>query len=196
MQSFDPNQLATLIQALMDPASASLMAAKKAPNPNTVTSQPIVNKPSGSPQKPAWAKRMPTNGTDAARQMSMNAGMLGMPGGQVGAVRLPPVGSDAKPTMAFDPFHYGMSPNYGEATFFQQNMRGGVSPISAIAPIGVPKNWNPGVAPKPAKGGGGKDPKPGDKDPGKKPTGGDKPAGGGKVSEGGSKFNPPNYRNY
>ena len=74
--------------------------------------------------------------------MSMNAGNVAMPGGATGAVWIPRIGTDAKPTMNIDPATYGMRNNYGEAMFFQQAMNGGVAPISAFKSLGVPKNWN------------------------------------------------------
>lgn len=94
---------------------------------------------------PKWAKHLPKNGVNAARQMSMNAGNVAMPGGATGAVWIPRIGTDAKPTMNIDPATYGMRNNYGEALFFQQAMNGGVAPISAFKTLGVPKNWNPGI---------------------------------------------------
>ena len=34
----------------------------------------------------------------------------------------------------------------GEATFFQQSTRGGMTPVSAISPLGVPLTCNPFAA--------------------------------------------------
>lgn len=99
---------------------------------------------------PDWAKHLPQNGTNAARQMSMNAGRVAMPGGATGAVWIPRVGTDAQPTMDIDPATYGMRNNYGEATFFQQAMNGGVAPIAAFNSLGQPKAWNPGIPVKPS----------------------------------------------
>lgn len=105
----------------------------------TAAKKPATNTPAAD----AWRRQMPTNVTDLLRQLSVNVGELGMPGGYVGAVQLPAYGSGGTPTMTPDMLHYGQQPNLGEATFYQQSMKGGMTPIAAMSPLGVPQGWNP-----------------------------------------------------
>lgn len=135
--------------------------------------------PAQNKQPVPFSRQMPDNGRQAAQQMSLNAGRNLMPGGEVGAVRLAPYGSDKRPQMGFNPFNYGMSPNYGEATFFQEAIGGGVAPISAVKPLGVPKNWNP----KPGKGNGPKGGGPKDNGPKGNGPKGNGPKTGGNVDD-------------
>ncbi len=93
-----------------------------------------------------WRRTLPTNTTQLLRQLSYNAGEMPMPGGYVGAVQIPAYGSSAKPVNNPDMSKYGQAPGLGEATFYQQSMQGGMTPISALKPVGVPSNWNPGGA--------------------------------------------------
>lgn len=112
---------------------------------------------------PDWAKRAPTDTTELLRQLSANVGQMAMPGGPVGSVTQGPYGSGQAPQMGFDPATYGQG--NGEATFFQQSMQGGMTPIAGLAPLGVPMGWNPfGTSPatkddkkKDGGGGGGND---------------------------------------
>lgn len=91
-----------------------------------------------------WRRRNPTDNTELLRQLSFNAGEMGMPGGYVGGVQLPAYGSNLQPVSNLDPASYGRTPGYGEATFYQQSMKGGMAPISAMSPMGVPQDWKPG----------------------------------------------------
>lgn len=114
---------------------------------------------SGAPApdlRPAWAKEMPADTTQLLRQLSGNVGQMTMPGGLSGAVKIPAFGSQQQATTQFDPLTYGQQG--GEATFFAQAMNGGMTPISAISPLGVPQGWNPFNLPKTSTTG-----KPGDK---------------------------------
>lgn len=95
----------------------------------------------------AWRRSLPTDTTQLLRQLSANVGELGMPGGYVGAVQMPSYQMPGpqlpainNPNMAT----YGRQPGYGEATFYQQSMKGGMTPIAAMSPLGVPEGWNPG----------------------------------------------------
>jgi hypothetical protein len=73
---------------------------------------------------------------------------MGMPGGNVGAVQKPAFGTMGQAVIPQDMRTYGQAPNMGEATFFQQSMNGGMAPIAAMSPLGVPAGWNPlGQAP-------------------------------------------------
>jgi len=105
------------------------------------------------PQTPAWATRAPTSTTELLRQLSGNVGQMTMPGGPVGAVMQPAFGSGRPATQNMNPAMYGRQPGYGEATFFGQSMTGGMTPLSAITPLGRPKGWNPYQSPQgPKKG--------------------------------------------
>ncbi len=95
---------------------------------------------------PGWTTRQPLNTTELQRQLSANAGQMPMPNGMVGAVQQPSFGSPAQATQGIDPRTYGRKPGMGEATFFQQSTRGGMTPVSAISPLGVPLTWNPFAA--------------------------------------------------
>lgn len=92
----------------------------------------------------AWRRKMPTDTSQLLRQLSFNAGEMGMPGGYVGAVQLPAYGSTQPPVNNPDMTTYGQQPGIGEATFYQQSMKGGMAPIAAMSPLGVPAGWNPG----------------------------------------------------
>lgn len=109
------------------------LAAKRASTATTPTAAP----------SDAWRRQMPTDITTLLRQLSVNAGEMGMPGGYVGAVQLPAYGSGLSPVMNPNMTTYGQQPNIGEATFFQQSMKGGMAPIAAMSPLGVPENWKP-----------------------------------------------------
>jgi hypothetical protein len=94
-----------------------------------------------------WRRQMPADSTQLLRQLSYNAGEMGMPGGYVGGVQMPSYQTGGpqlpainNPNMAT----YGQQPGYGEATFYQQSMKGGMAPIAAMSPLGVPEGWNPG----------------------------------------------------
>ncbi len=96
---------------------------------------------------PKWATQRPQNGQQLMRQLSANAGQMAMPGGYVGAVRMPPAGMNRhgatrpQPQMGMGQLNkYGQGP---EATFYQQSTRGGMTPISALFPLGVTQGWNP-----------------------------------------------------
>ena len=93
---------------------------------------------------------MPTDTSQLLRQLSFNAGEMGMPGGYVGAVQLPSYGSTLQPVNNPDMSKYGQGAGLGEATFYQQSMKGGMTPISAMSPLGVPDGWNPGGTTTPA----------------------------------------------
>ena len=92
----------------------------------------------------AWRRVNPTDTSQLLRQLSFNVGEMGMPGGYVGAVQLPAYGSGLPPVNNPDMKTYGQTPGYGEATFYQQSMKGGMTPVSALSPMGVPQGWNPG----------------------------------------------------
>lgn len=136
----------------------------------------IVGNPYGG-KLPPWATMQPKTPNQLMRQLSGNAGQFAMPMGPVGAVRAPAYGMGGKPQMGLGGTSYGQQPNMGEATFFQQSMRGGMAPIAAMSALGVPKGWQPFKGYKP--GGGKKDD---DKGGGKKPSGN----GGGQNNTGGS----------
>jgi hypothetical protein len=99
--------------------------------------------PSPVPAQPAWWERNPTDIIELLRQLSVNAGQMGMPGGYVGAVQKPAFGTGGQPMIPQEMRTYGQAPNMGEATFFQQGMNGGMAPIAAMSPLGVPAGWNP-----------------------------------------------------
>lgn len=100
---------------------------------------------SSTPQpSQAWRRENPTSTSQLLRQLSFNVGETGMPGGYVGAVQLPSYGSGAAPVNNPDMRTYGRTPNLGEATFYRQSMKGGMTPIAAMSPMGVPEGWNPG----------------------------------------------------
>lgn len=92
-----------------------------------------------------FATEFPNSPTQVLRQLSANAGQMGMPGGYTGAVQLPAYapGRTAKPVLNPDMRTYGQQPNMGEARFFTQSMTGGMTPIASMTPLGVPQNWNP-----------------------------------------------------
>jgi hypothetical protein len=98
----------------------------------------------------AWRRTLPTDTTQLSRQLSFNAGEMGMPGGYVGAIQMPSyrMGGDSSqqlpPINNPDMSKYGRQPGYGEATFYQQSMKGGMAPIAAMSPLGVPEGWAPG----------------------------------------------------
>lgn len=91
-----------------------------------------------------WRRVMPTDTSQLLRQLSYNAGEIGMPGGYVGAVQLPAYGETQPPVNNPDMSKYGQGKGLGEATFYQQSMNGGMAPIAAMSPIGVPEGWKPG----------------------------------------------------
>jgi hypothetical protein len=93
------------------------------------------------PGLPSWATRQPVDTTELLRQLSGNVGQMPMPGGPVGSVVTPAWGSGGQAQVGFDPRTYGQTG--GEATFFQQSMRGGMTPISAISPLGSGQGWDP-----------------------------------------------------
>ena len=157
--------LLKLIRALIGGGASNPPPANPGGTPN--------NAPKTETIIPDWAKRLPTNANNAARQMGMNAGKVAMPGGVGGAVWIPRVGTDKNPTFNIKPATYGMNPNYGEATFFQEGMNGGVAPIAAFKSLGVPKNWNPGIPVNPA-------------DPGADPGNGNNGGNGGQGSDPGT----------
>jgi hypothetical protein len=108
----------------------------------------LVTKYTSSIGKPnpddAWRRVMPTNNSQLLKQLSYNAGEMGMPGGYVGAIQLPAYGSTQAPVNNPDMTKYGQAPGIGEATFYQQSMNGGMTPIASMSPLGVPQGWNPG----------------------------------------------------
>lgn len=111
---------------------------------------PVAAQPTPAPTAPPteWWKRNPSDITELLRQLSVNAGQMGMPGGNVGAVQKPAFGTMGQAVIPQDMRTYGQAPNMGEATFFQQSMNGGMAPIAAMSPLGVPAGWNPlGQAP-------------------------------------------------
>ena len=92
----------------------------------------------------AWRRTMPTDTTQLQKQLSYNAGEMGMPGGYVGAIQQPAYGSTQPPVNNPDMTKYGQTPALGEATFYRQSINGGMAPIAAMSPLGVPQGWNPG----------------------------------------------------
>lgn len=99
---------------------------------------------------PSWATQTPGTVADLLKQLAANGGAQFMPGGSVGAVRsnpLQPGATAGGATTQIDPSTYGQTG--GEASFFTQAARGGVTPLAA-APfnLGVPVNWNPLGIPK------------------------------------------------
>jgi hypothetical protein len=112
---------------------------------NLSSTPPIAAQPTPAPTAPPteWWKRNPSDITELLRQLSVNAGQMGMPGGNVGAVQKPAFGTMGQPVIPQDMRTYGQAPNMGEATFFQQSMNGGMAPIAAMSPLGVPAGWNP-----------------------------------------------------
>lgn len=93
-----------------------------------------------------WRRVMPTDTSQLLKQLSYNAGEMGMPGGYVGAVQLPAYGETQPPVNNPDMSKYGQAPGLGEATFYQQSIKGGMTPLAAMSPLGVPQGWNPGGA--------------------------------------------------
>lgn len=93
-----------------------------------------------------WRRVMPTDTSQLLKQLSYNAGEMGMPGGYVGAIQLPAYGETQPPVNNPDMSKYGQAKGLGEATFYQQSMNGGMAPIAAMSPLGVPEGWNPGGA--------------------------------------------------
>ena len=93
-----------------------------------------------------WRREMPKDNTQLLRQLSFNTGEMGMPGGYVGAVQMPSFQFGTQNPAINNPNmgSYGQQPGYGEATFYQQSMKGGMAPIAAMSPLGVPAGWNPG----------------------------------------------------
>lgn len=91
-----------------------------------------------------WRREMPTDTSQLLKQLSYNAGEMGMPGGYVGAIQLPAYGSTQAPVNNPDMSKYGQADGIGEATFYQQSMKGGMAPIAAMSPLGVPEGWKPG----------------------------------------------------
>lgn len=91
-----------------------------------------------------WRRVMPTDTSQLLKQLSYNAGEMGMPGGYVGAIQLPAYGETQPPVNNPDMSKYGQASGLGEATFYQQSMNGGMAPIAAMSPLGVPEGWNPG----------------------------------------------------
>lgn len=91
-----------------------------------------------------WRRVMPTDTSQLLKQLSYNAGEMGMPGGYVGAIQLPAYGETQPPVNNPDMSKYGQAKGLGEATFYQQSMNGGMAPIAAMSPLGVPEGWNPG----------------------------------------------------
>lgn len=99
-----------------------------------------------TPSTPDWRRQLPTDTSQLLRQLAFNAGEMGMPGGYVGAVQLPAYGTNLPSINNPDMSTYGQAPGYGEATFYQQSMKGGMTPIAAMSPLGVPEGWNPGAS--------------------------------------------------
>lgn len=100
---------------------------------------------SGSnPVEDAWRRVMPTNTSQLMKQLSYNVGETGMPQGYVGAIQLPAYGETQPPVNNPDMSKYGQASGLGEATFYQQSIKGGMTPIAAMSPLGVPADWNPG----------------------------------------------------
>ena len=90
----------------------------------------------------AWAYKLPTTLIDLLRQLSANVGQMPMPGGMSGDVRMPAFGSSQQAETNVDPAHYGETG--GETTFFNQTMKGGMAPITALpTALGYPASWNP-----------------------------------------------------
>lgn len=104
---------------------------------------PSGNQQAQQGQSPNWWQRNPNDITELLRQLSVNAGQMGMPGGMVGAVQKPAYGTIGQAMIPQGMQGYGQTPNMGEATFFQQGMNGGMAPIAAMSPLGVPAGWNP-----------------------------------------------------
>lgn len=100
-----------------------------------------------SPASESWRRELPTDTTQLLRQLSFNTGEMGMPGGYVGAVQMPSyqTGGNLPAINNPDMSKYGQQPGYGEATFYQQSMKGGMTPVAAMSPLGVPEGWNPGA---------------------------------------------------
>ena len=92
---------------------------------------------------PDWAKEQPTSIAQLLRQLSANAGQSAMPGGMVGAVQTRPFGSGGDARMLTNMTGYGQQPNSGEATFYRQSIKGGMTPVSAVSSLGVPEKWRP-----------------------------------------------------
>ena len=103
-----------------------------------------------TPASDLWRRSLPTDTTQLLRQLSFNAGEMGMPGGFVGGVQMPSYqmgGNSSQQLPAInnpDMSKYGRQPGYGEANFYQQSMKGGMAPIAAMSPLGVPEGWAPG----------------------------------------------------
>jgi hypothetical protein len=95
----------------------------------------------------AWRRENPTDVNQLLKQLSFNAGEMGMPGGYVGGVQMPSYQMPGPQLPAInnpDMKMYGRTPGYGEATFYRQSMKGGMAPIAAMSPLGVPTDWKPG----------------------------------------------------
>lgn len=163
---FTPQQWAQLNQlAKSSPAIADLIrqynaslngSAPVGSDPNGDKYKPIGQLPPGFPMprggmspdsNQQWRRSMPSDTSQLLRQLSYNVGEMPMPGGYVGAVQIPSYGSGVKPVNNPDMSKYGQAPGLGEATFYQQSMYGGMTPVSALRPVGVPSNWNPGGTP-------------------------------------------------
>lgn len=100
-----------------------------------------------TPASEAWRRQLPTDTTQLLRQLSFNVGEIGMPGGYVGGVQMPSYQMPGPQLPAInnpDMSKYGRQPGYGEANFYQQSMKGGMTPIAAMSPLGVPEGWAPG----------------------------------------------------
>lgn len=121
--------------AKTNPSIASLMSQYTSGLTTTSTNQATQD---------AWRRVMPTNTSQLLKQLSYNAGETGMPGGYVGAIQLPAYGSTQPPVNNPDMTKYGQGNGIGEATFYQQSIKGGMAPIAAMSPLGVPEGWNPG----------------------------------------------------
>lgn len=92
------------------------------------------------PKPPAWNNVTPGNTTDLLRQLSVNAGKIGMPGAPVGAVAQAPAMSGLPPVLNPNPATYGQG---GEARFFTTGIEGGMVPLDSLDMLGVPAGWNP-----------------------------------------------------
>lgn len=129
------------------PAASSADRTNRNKGPGRTTARRGAASPPPAPVAPPknqnWWERAPVDVTELLRQLSVNAGQIGMPGGPSGAVVMPAFGSGRQAVMNPDMRTYGQVPGMGEATFFTQGMNGGMAPISAMSPIGVPQNWNP-----------------------------------------------------
>lgn len=119
-----------------------MLMAKKNPSIAELMKKYTAN--GGKNPDDAWRRVMPTDTSQLLRQLSYNAGEMGMPGGYVGAIQLPAYGETQPPVNNPDMSSYGQAPGLGEATFYQQSMKGGMAPIAAMSPLGVPQGWNPG----------------------------------------------------